>query len=133
MAAVTAITGSVFGLAVPEGEPSRAFPVNYAFRELRVNAEPRLVRGYAERSLRNLGIDVIDLLPPLSRPRGAPRGDRERSGRPGQRRSCAARGTVERDGGAAAPHPPGSGGWRAHYAFTVRDGRIIRGDPQYAD
>ncbi|GAA3114306.1 aldo/keto reductase [Nonomuraea salmonea] len=50
-----------FGLAVPEGEPSRAQPVGYAFGELRVNAEPRLVRGYAEHSLRNLGIDVIDL------------------------------------------------------------------------
>ncbi|NBE93451.1 aldo/keto reductase [Nonomuraea sp. KC401] len=33
----------------------------YAFNELRANAEPRLVRRYAERSLRNLGTDVIDL------------------------------------------------------------------------
>src|SRR5690606_25920138 len=39
----------------------RPHPVGYAFRELRVNAEPRLVRRYAERSLRNLGTDVIDL------------------------------------------------------------------------
>jgi aryl-alcohol dehydrogenase-like predicted oxidoreductase len=50
-----------FGLAIPDGEPSRPHPVGYAFRELRVNAEPRLVRRYAERSLRNLGTDVIDL------------------------------------------------------------------------
>ncbi|MET8863446.1 aldo/keto reductase [Nonomuraea sp. NPDC004580] len=55
------VVATKFGLAVPEGEPSRAQPVGYAFGELRVNAEPRLVRGYAERSLRNLGIDVIDL------------------------------------------------------------------------
>lgn len=55
------VVATKFGLAVPEGEPSRAQPVGYAFGELRVNAEPRLVRGYAERSLRNLNIDVIDL------------------------------------------------------------------------
>ncbi|MFG1966334.1 aldo/keto reductase [Nonomuraea sp. NPDC049028] len=50
-----------FGLAIPEGEASRSHPVGYAFGELRVNAEPRLVRRYAERSLRNLDTDVIDL------------------------------------------------------------------------
>lgn len=55
------VLATKFGLAVPEGEVSRAQPVGYAFGELRVNAEPRLVRGYAERSLRNLGTDVIDL------------------------------------------------------------------------
>ncbi|MFG2078184.1 aldo/keto reductase [Nonomuraea maritima] len=55
------VVATKFGLAVQEGEESRAFPVGYAFRELRVNAEPRLIRGYAERSLRNLGTDVIDL------------------------------------------------------------------------
>ncbi|WP_043623923.1 aldo/keto reductase [Nonomuraea candida] len=55
------VIATKFGLAIPEGEPSRSQPVGYAYGELRVNAEPRLVRGYAERSLRNLDIDVIDL------------------------------------------------------------------------
>ncbi|WP_084964454.1 aldo/keto reductase [Thermoactinospora rubra] len=55
------VLATKFGLAVPEGEESRPFPVGYAFGELRVNAEPRLVRRYAERSLANLGTDVIDL------------------------------------------------------------------------
>ncbi|GAA5058209.1 aryl-alcohol dehydrogenase-like predicted oxidoreductase [Thermocatellispora tengchongensis] len=55
------VLATKFGLAVPEGEPSRSFPVGYAFGELRVNAEPRLVRRYAERSLANLGTDAIDL------------------------------------------------------------------------
>ncbi|WP_219471311.1 aldo/keto reductase [Nonomuraea rhizosphaerae] len=55
------VLATKFGLAVPDGEASRAHPVGYAFGELRVNAEPRLVRRYAERSLRNLGTDVIDL------------------------------------------------------------------------
>ncbi|MCP2363993.1 aryl-alcohol dehydrogenase-like predicted oxidoreductase [Nonomuraea thailandensis] len=55
------VVATKFGLAIPEGEPSRSHPVGYAFGELRVNAEPRLVRRYAERSLRNLDTDVIDL------------------------------------------------------------------------
>ncbi|MEV4087797.1 aldo/keto reductase, partial [Nonomuraea fuscirosea] len=55
------VVATKFGLAIPDGEPSRSYPVGYAFGELRVNAEPRLVRGYAERSLRNLDTDVIDL------------------------------------------------------------------------
>ncbi|MEV5896138.1 aldo/keto reductase [Nonomuraea fuscirosea] len=55
------VVATKFGLAIPEGEPSRSHPVGYAFGELRVNADPRLVRGYAERSLRNLDTDVIDL------------------------------------------------------------------------
>ncbi|MGI5286019.1 aldo/keto reductase [Nonomuraea polychroma] len=55
------VVATKFGLAIPEGEPSRPQPVGYAFGELRVNAEPRLVRHYAERSLRNLVTDVIDL------------------------------------------------------------------------
>ncbi|MEV0384351.1 aldo/keto reductase [Nonomuraea sp. NPDC050643] len=55
------VVATKFGLAIPEGEASRSQPVGYAFGELRVNAEPRLIRGYAERSLRNLGTDVIDL------------------------------------------------------------------------
>ncbi|MFC4119114.1 aldo/keto reductase [Nonomuraea zeae] len=55
------VVATKFGLAIPEEEPSRSHPVGYAFNELRVNAEPRLVRRYAERSLRNLGTDVIDL------------------------------------------------------------------------
>ncbi|NUP67533.1 MAG: aldo/keto reductase [Nonomuraea sp.] len=55
------VLATKFGLAIPEGEPSRPHPVGYAFNELRVNADPRLVRRYAERSLRNLDTDVIDL------------------------------------------------------------------------
>ncbi|WP_068920798.1 aldo/keto reductase [Planobispora rosea] len=55
------VVATKFGLAVPEGEESRSFPVGFAFGELRVNGEARLVRRYAERSLANLGIDVIDL------------------------------------------------------------------------
>ncbi|WP_433515054.1 aldo/keto reductase [Nonomuraea sp. CA-143628] len=55
------VVATKFGLAIPEGEASRSHPVGYAFGELRVNAEPRLVRQYAERSLRNLDTDVIDL------------------------------------------------------------------------
>ncbi|MFB9876615.1 aldo/keto reductase [Planobispora siamensis] len=55
------VVATKFGLAVPEGESARSFPVGYSFGELRVNGEARLVRRYAERSLANLGIDVIDL------------------------------------------------------------------------
>ncbi|MBG0822591.1 aldo/keto reductase [Planomonospora sp. ID91781] len=55
------VVATKFGLAVPEGESARAFPVGYSFGELRVNGEARLVRRYAERSLANLGIDAIDL------------------------------------------------------------------------
>ncbi|MFF4621229.1 hypothetical protein [Nonomuraea jabiensis] len=28
--------------------------------------------------------------------------------------------------------PAGSGGWRAHYDFTISGGRIVRADLQYA-
>ncbi|MEV4066037.1 aldo/keto reductase [Nonomuraea dietziae] len=55
------VVATKFGLAVPEGVETRSIPVGYAFGELRGNADPALVRGYAERSLRNLGTDVIDL------------------------------------------------------------------------
>lgn len=55
------VVATKFGLALFEGEAGRSQPVGYAFGELRVNAEPRLVRRYAERSLRNLGVDAIDL------------------------------------------------------------------------
>ncbi|MGW0192569.1 aldo/keto reductase [Nonomuraea sp. NPDC003201] len=55
------VVATKFGLAIPEGEPGRSHPVGYAFNELRVNADPRLIRRYAERSLRNLDTDVIDL------------------------------------------------------------------------
>ncbi|WP_405730289.1 aldo/keto reductase [Streptomyces sp. NBC_01537] len=50
-----------FGLAVPEGAEAHTHPVSYDFGELRVNTEPRYVRGYAESSLRNLATDRIDL------------------------------------------------------------------------
>ncbi|MFE2427205.1 aldo/keto reductase [Streptomyces sp. NPDC059373] len=50
-----------FGLAIPAGAEAHGFPVTYDFGEVKVNAEPRYVRGYAESSLRNLGTDRIDL------------------------------------------------------------------------
>ncbi|KUJ70734.1 aldo/keto reductase [Streptomyces albus subsp. albus] len=53
-----------FGFRRPEGVEGHAFPVNYSFGELVVNAEPRHVRGYAETSLRTLGTDYIDLYYP---------------------------------------------------------------------
>lgn len=55
------VVATKFGLALLDGEPARSVPVGYAFNELRVNGEGRLIRTYAERSLRNLGIDAIDL------------------------------------------------------------------------
>ncbi|RJL32579.1 aldo/keto reductase [Bailinhaonella thermotolerans] len=58
------VVATKFGLAVPEGESAREIPVGFEFGKLAVNAEPRLVRRYAERSLRNLGVDAIDLYYP---------------------------------------------------------------------
>ncbi|MFF5209021.1 aldo/keto reductase [Streptosporangium sp. NPDC000396] len=58
------VVATKFGLNVPEEAQAHAIPVGYAFRELLVNAEPRFVRAHAERSLRNLGVDVIDLYYP---------------------------------------------------------------------
>ncbi|NMO89252.1 aldo/keto reductase [Actinomycetospora sp. TBRC 11914] len=53
-----------FGMRIPDGEPGHRFEVGLEFGELAVNADPRLVRGYAERSLRELGTDRIDLYYP---------------------------------------------------------------------
>jgi aryl-alcohol dehydrogenase-like predicted oxidoreductase len=53
-----------FGLRPPDGEPVHAFRVPWSASMFRINGEPRLVRGYAERSLRRLGTDVIDLYSP---------------------------------------------------------------------
>ncbi|MGC7101992.1 aldo/keto reductase [Amycolatopsis lurida] len=58
------VLATKFGFRVPEGAEAHAFPVDYAFGELAVNAEPRHIRGYAEQSLRNLGTDRIDLYYP---------------------------------------------------------------------
>jgi aryl-alcohol dehydrogenase-like predicted oxidoreductase len=58
------VVATKFGLRIPDGAPEHRFPVNYAFGELAVNADPALVRGYAEQSLRNLGVDAIDLYYP---------------------------------------------------------------------
>lgn len=55
------VVATKFGLRIPDGAPARRIPVGYAFRELTVNAEPERVASNAERSLRNLGIDAIDL------------------------------------------------------------------------
>ena len=53
-----------FGLRPPEDEPVHTFRVPWSASTFRVNAEPRLVRGYAERSLRRLGVESIDLYSP---------------------------------------------------------------------
>ena len=50
-----------FGLRLEPGAEPHPIEVGYSFERLLANAEPRYIRGYAERSLRNLGIDVIDL------------------------------------------------------------------------
>ena len=50
-----------FGLALADGAQAHPLKVGFAFEELLVNAEPRYIRAYAENSLRNLGIDAIDL------------------------------------------------------------------------
>jgi aryl-alcohol dehydrogenase-like predicted oxidoreductase len=50
-----------FGLKLAESAQPHPLKVGFAFDELLVNAEPQYIRGYAENSLRNLGIDVIDL------------------------------------------------------------------------
>ncbi len=53
-----------FGFRVPDGEPAHRFSVGLEFGELAVNADPRLVKGYAEQSLRALRTDRIDLYYP---------------------------------------------------------------------
>jgi aryl-alcohol dehydrogenase-like predicted oxidoreductase len=58
------VLATKFGFRIPEGAEQHPFPVGYGFGELAVNAHPRLVRGYAEQSLRGLGTDRIDLYYP---------------------------------------------------------------------
>ena len=58
------LVSTKFGLRPFEGEPVHAFRVPWSASTFRINAEPRLVRGYAERSLRRLGIEAIDLYSP---------------------------------------------------------------------
>ena len=58
------VVATKFGFRVPAGQPVHSLPVGYAFGEVAVNADPRLVRGYAERSLHELGTDRIDLYYP---------------------------------------------------------------------
>ncbi|GAA3126198.1 aryl-alcohol dehydrogenase-like predicted oxidoreductase [Kribbella aluminosa] len=50
-----------FGLKLLDGAQPHPLEVGFAFEQLLVNAEPKYIRGYADRSLANLGIDVIDL------------------------------------------------------------------------
>lgn len=50
-----------FGLRLEPGAEPHPIEVGFSFERLLANAEPRYIRGYAERSLRNLGLDVIDL------------------------------------------------------------------------
>jgi aryl-alcohol dehydrogenase-like predicted oxidoreductase len=58
------VVATKFGLNIPAGAEAHHFPVGYAFGELAVNNDPRLVRSYAESSLRRLGLDHIDLYYP---------------------------------------------------------------------
>ena len=58
------VLATKFGMRIPDGEPAHTFPVGYKFGELAVNADPALVRGYAEQSLRELGTDYLDLYYP---------------------------------------------------------------------
>ena len=58
------VIATKFGFRVPAGAELHRFPVGYEFGELAVNADPGLVRGYAEQSLRELGTDRIDLYYP---------------------------------------------------------------------
>ncbi|MFG2821230.1 aldo/keto reductase [Kitasatospora sp. NPDC048365] len=58
------LVATKFGFRIPDGAEAHRFPVNYAFGELAVNCEPKFVRGYAEQSLRGLGVEAIDLYYP---------------------------------------------------------------------
>jgi aryl-alcohol dehydrogenase-like predicted oxidoreductase len=53
-----------FGLRPPEDEPAHTFRVPWSASTFRIHGAPQLVRGYAERSLRRLGVDAIDLYSP---------------------------------------------------------------------
>ena len=50
-----------FGLRLTDGAEPHPKDVGFAFEQLLVNAEPKYVQQYAENSLRNLGVDAIDL------------------------------------------------------------------------
>jgi len=58
------VVATKFGMRIPDGAPAHTFPVGYTFGELAVNADPALVRRYAQQSLRELGTDYIDLYYP---------------------------------------------------------------------
>ncbi|MFB7663852.1 aldo/keto reductase [Kitasatospora sp. NPDC056138] len=58
------VIATKFGFRIPEGAEAHRFPVSAAFGELAVNLDPKYVRGYAEQSLRNLGVEAIDLYYP---------------------------------------------------------------------
>jgi aryl-alcohol dehydrogenase-like predicted oxidoreductase len=53
-----------FGLRVPAGEPVHVHRVPWSASTFRVNADPRLVRGYLEASLGRLGVDDVDVWSP---------------------------------------------------------------------
>ena len=53
-----------FGLRPPDGEPVHPLRVPWSASTFRVNAEPRLVPGYLETSLRRLGTEYLDLWSP---------------------------------------------------------------------
>ena len=53
-----------FGLRVPNGEPVHPHRVPWSASTFRVNAEPGLVRGYLDASLRRLGTEYVDLWSP---------------------------------------------------------------------
>jgi aryl-alcohol dehydrogenase-like predicted oxidoreductase len=58
------VIATKFGLRIPASAARHRVPVGYSFGELAVNADPALVRGYAEQSLRELDTDRIDLYYP---------------------------------------------------------------------
>jgi aryl-alcohol dehydrogenase-like predicted oxidoreductase len=58
------VLATKFGLNIPADADRRRLPVGFSFGHLEVNADPALVRGYAERSLRRLATDRIDLYYP---------------------------------------------------------------------
>ena len=53
-----------FGLRIPPDEPVHVLRVPWSASTFRVNAEPRLVRGYLEATLGRLGVDDIDVWSP---------------------------------------------------------------------
>ena len=58
------VISTKFGLKPFPGEPVHRLPVAFATDDFLINAEPRLVRAYCERSLARLGTDHVDVYQP---------------------------------------------------------------------